>query len=257
MSRRLPPQRRIEASIVVMADGTKTHSIIYPTQNVVKVAMAYDERTGEKRILSIGVNNGWRDAQGRTPKDAIVVSDAEEEIPENMPHSDLQLDLIHAVRDSLYRMWIDGSSREERGRLSNDMKRILYTLVYFVKKHLDEDGDKKALSRRIESAVRELGRLADSLEEKGYVKTANFIRSHARFMVTFAKVALGKGIRIPYTSNAIERLMGEVSKRCKHKWMSWSTTGLENILAILLLRYAEEKFYRAFWYAYIHQFSKG
>jgi hypothetical protein len=151
-SRRLPPQRRIEAPKVVMADGTKTHSI-YPTQNVVKVAMAYDEGTGEKRILSIGVNNGWRDAQGRTPKDSIVVSDAEEEIPENMPHSDLQLDLVHAVRDSLYRMWIDGSSREERQKLSNDMKRILYTLVYFVKKHLDEDGDKKALSRRIGNTV--------------------------------------------------------------------------------------------------------
>jgi len=42
-------------------------------------------------------------------------------------------------------------------------------------------------------------------------------------MVTFAKVALEIGISIPYTSNAIERLMGEISKRCKHKWMHWST----------------------------------
>ena len=250
--------RRIVAAeepMVVMADGTRTHSV-YPTPNYVKVAMAYDEQTRKKRILSIGVNNGWRDAQEKTPKDAIVISDAEEEIPFYMPHSDLQLDLVHAVRDSLFRMWMDGSSREERQKLSNDMKRILYILVYSVEKHL-EDGDKKAISRRMKSTIRELEQLADTLEGRGYIKTAAFIRSHARFMVTFAKVALERGIRIPYTSNAIERLMGEVSKRCKHKWMSWSTKGLENILTILLIRYAEERFYRAFWHSYIHQPNKG
>ncbi len=197
------------------------------------------------------MNNGWKDAEGRIPEDAIIISDAEEEIPENIAHSDLQLDLVHAVRDSLYRMWIDGSSRKEREELSMEMKRILHTLVHSVGKHL-EDGDREALSRRIESTIRELNQLADQMEERGYLKTSNFIRSHARFMVTFAKVALERGIKIPYTSNAIERMMGEISKRCKHKWMSWSTTGLENILLILLVRYAEPRLYRAFWYNYIH-----
>ena len=41
---------------------------------------------------------------------------------------------------------------------------------------------------------------------------------NARFMVTFAELAL-EDVQIPYTTNKIERLMGEVSKRCKHKWM--------------------------------------
>ena len=81
--------------------------------------------------------------------------------------------------------------------------------------------------------------------------TAAFIRSNARFMVTFAKLAL-KNIRIPHTSNAIERLMGEISKRCKHKWMHWSTKGLENILQIILVRYPNPQFYQQFWKAHIH-----
>jgi len=43
---------------------------------------------------------------------------------------------LAAARDSLYRMWIDGgSSKDERRKLSDEMKRILYTLVHSVGKH--------------------------------------------------------------------------------------------------------------------------
>jgi transposase-like protein len=106
-------------------------------------------------------------------------------------------------------------SRQEREAVGVEMKQLLYTLINSVKKHL-EDGDEEALKRRIESTVKGLITLAEDLKLKGYPKTAAFIRSNARFMVTFAKLAL-KNIRIPYTSNVIERLMGEISKRCKHK----------------------------------------
>jgi len=99
--------------------------------------------------------------------------------------------------------------------------------------------------------VKGLIALAEELELKGYPKTAIFIKSNARFMVTFAKLAL-KNIRIPYTSNVIERLMGEISKRCKHKWMHWSTEGLENMLQIILVRYTNPQFYKQFWKTYIH-----
>lgn len=80
---------------------------------------------------------------------------------------------------------------------------------------------------------------------KGYPETASFIRSNARFMGTFAKLAL-KNIRIPYTTNVIERLMGEISKRCKHKWMHRSTKGLDNILQIILVRYTNPQFYEQY-----------
>jgi hypothetical protein len=44
-------------------------------------------------------------------------------------------------------------------------------------------------------------------------------------MVTFAKLAT-MGIDVPYTSNIIERVMGTISRRCKHIWARWSTNGL-------------------------------
>ena len=37
--------------------------------------------------------------------------------------------------------------------------------------------------------------------------------------------------------------MGEVAKRVKKRWMHWSTTGLENMLKILLVRYCDRKLY--------------
>jgi len=46
--------------------------------------------------------------------------------------------------------------------------------------------------------------------------------------------------------------MGEISKRCKHKWMHWSTEGLRNILAIILIRYTDEPLYNQFKNAYMH-----
>ena len=46
-----------------------------------------------------------------------------------------------------------------------------------------------------------------------------------------------------WSNNLVERLMGEVAKRIKHKWMHWSTKGLENLLNILLARYCNKRFF--------------
>jgi hypothetical protein len=61
-------------------------------------------------------------------------------------------------------------------------------------------------------------------------------------MVTFARLAI-KGVVIPFASNLVERLMGEIGKRVKHKWTHWSERGLENLLNILLSRYCNKRSY--------------
>ena len=40
--------------------------------------------------------------------------------------------------------------------------------------------------------------------------------------------------------------MGEIAKRTKHKWMRWTTKGLETILNLILVRYVSEDSYEAF-----------
>jgi hypothetical protein len=239
-----------EEPTVVMADGTKTHSI-YPTLNQVRIVIGYDPDTHRKTLLHASVNQDWskigRDVNTRY---SSLVGDADRTMHLNLTYETRQLDLVHAVKDSLYKLWAEGMSRQERETVGVEMKQLLYTLVNSVKKHMEED-DGEALRNRIESTVKDLIALAEHLKLKGYPKTAAFIKSNARFMVTFAKLAL-KNIQVPYTSNVIERLMGEISKRCKHKWMHWSTEGLENILQIILVRYTNPQFYKQFWKTYIH-----
>ncbi len=50
----------------------------------------------------------------------------------------------------------------------------------------------------------------------GLPGAAKFIRNSANILVTYARLAM-KGVRVPYTNNRVERLMGEVAKRVKNK----------------------------------------
>jgi len=141
-------------------------------------------------------------------------------------------------------------SRDDRDKAARAIRQPLYTLIRSTKRHL-EDGDRERLQARIGRTLRELHATAHRLRDRGYPRAAAFIEKHARFMVTFAELAL-EGVRIPYTTNRIERLMGEISKRCKHRWMHWSTRGLKNILPLVLIRYTDEALYENFKNAYIH-----
>jgi len=95
---------------------------------------------------------------------------------------------------------------------------------------------------RINRTLSDLGQLAEELLEDGLTGAAKFLRNSANYMVTFARLAI-KQVHIPYTNNLIERLMGEIAKRVKNRWMHWSTTGLENLLNILLTRYCNRGLY--------------
>jgi hypothetical protein len=64
-------------------------------------------------------------------------------------------------------------------------------------------------------------------------------------MVTFAEAA-ADGFEVPWTSNPVERAMGEISKRCKHQWMRWTAAGLEALLQLRLVKYADPDRYRMF-----------
>ena len=63
--------------------------------------------------------------------------------------------------------------------------------------------------------------------------------------MTFAEAAI-EGVEMPWASNPVERLMREVSKRCKNQWMHWTTEGLEALLRLRLVKYADLSHYRLF-----------
>jgi len=248
---------RRSRSPVIIPDGTKVHGTGSKEKNEVNVVIGYDPANGSKRLLAASVNRSWEEvgerlAASRVMKGSMVmVSDADRSMNLGL-QGDLarQLDVVHAIKETLFKLWGEGMGKEERHRVSEGMKHALFTLVNSVKRHL-ADGDKRRLRRRIEATLKKLYGISRKLKREGYRSAATFVAKNATLMVTFAKLAL-EGKIVPYTSNVIERLMGEVAKRCKDRWMHWSTEGLENMIHVILVRYTNPKLYREFWKAYIH-----
>ena len=197
------------------------------------------------KLVHLDVNSEWPKCKAET-----LISDNEPGLTSAVDAENRQICILHALKYLLFTLWGDGMNKDERVKVEAAVKQALFTLVNSTKKHL-KDKDKTQLQKRINQTLRTLHKIAEELDEDGYFKASEFILKNARFMVTFAELAL-EGIKIPYTTNKIERLMGEVSKRCKHKWMHWSTQGLKNILTIVLIRYTNKQLYEEFKKAYIH-----
>ncbi|MBS7614899.1 hypothetical protein KEJ18_04125 [Candidatus Bathyarchaeota archaeon] len=225
---------------VVLGDSTEVRGLESKEMNNVHILLS---EGGE--LLHLGVNGEWPSSEA-----GILISDNEPGLTNAVKAERKQLCILHALKYLLFTLWEEGMSKEDRIEVEKAVKQTLFTLVNSTKKHL-KDKYKERLKTRIENTLVELYEIADKLGERGCTKASTFIIRNARFMVTFAELAL-EDVQIPYTTNKIERLMGEISKRCKHKWMHWSTEGLRNILTIVLVRYTNEQLYNQFKNAYIH-----
>jgi len=154
-----------------------------------------------------------------------------------------QTDLIHGFRILGYKLWEDNAlDLKHRKDIINELKALLLSLknvVVFHKSEADRIGEK------INQVVDGLESLANRLKDMGCPISAKFLNTFSNTLVTFARLSIN-GIDIPWNSNMIERLMGEISKRVKHKWMRWTTRGLEAILKLILVRYTSPWQYQAF-----------
>jgi transposase-like protein len=137
--------------------------------------------------------------------------------------------------------------------VKTELESVLYTLVNSTRKH-SEDGDREALGGRVRWTLKQLSILAARLKRRGYREAAEFLTRNSNLLVTFAELA-SEGVRIPYTTNQIERLMGEIAKRCKHRWAHWSSRGLRNLLTLILIHYTNPTLYEQYWQNYIHHNS--
>jgi hypothetical protein len=229
---------------VILADGTEVRSIRRGEFNQVRVAVGVGG--GSKQLLNLTVNQPYQSI----PKDSVLISDGEPSLKNQEPWRH-QLCVLHAMKRLIFALWREHASKEEREHLKAELERILYTLVNSTRRHAS-DGNHEALRRRIESTLKELSILAATLKRRGYREASTFIARNSKLLVTFAELAI-KDIQIPYTTNQIERLMGEIAKRCKHRWAHWSDEGLKNILTLILIHYTNPTLYEAYWQAYIRQ----
>ena len=228
---------------IMRGDGTKTHGL-GGRKNMVNVVLGRDPETGDKHLLAVEVNEKWPETAIQVSSEAdVLVSDADKALRNALRGKVLsyQLCVNHAVREAGNHLWRTGLPNDKRRCILSRLVSILRVLRFSVRKHLlDEDYGR--LRWRIGWTLTELRKLASELTDAGLEGVGKYIRQSANYLVTYARLAV-KGERIPYTNNLIERLMGEIAKRVKNRWMHWSTVGLENMLNILLVRYCDKSLY--------------
>lgn len=239
----------------LQADGTKSHSQEDDQRyNNIKVAIA-DDGDGAGELLNISVDDSWKDtaehleAVDAVADDATIVSDADQELANAFVTGDRsqQLDLVHLVRTTGYKLWEDEAlSLEHRERAVESLEQVIYPLAAAVEWYRETDEPAEAWIReRIDETVETLEQVATNLHSLNCPTAAEYIRECSNRAVTFARLAL-ENVHVPWTSNRVERLMGEVAKRCKHQWMRWTSRGQEAILRLLLTRYTSEDQYERF-----------
>ena len=212
----------------VSADGTKLH--VNPKSGSGKL----DVKVIAGRSVIVGVNEGYKEMKENHDIKAAVVGDADKDLS---CFEERQIDLIHVWREVNYKLWQHGVDLETRKRYVNEVKGILLRLKNSL--------DKSDLKSRIKKAEKALSEFAEEMESKGYWRVSRFFKRHMKNILLFAYRRL-EGIAIPWHNNWMERLMGEIAKRMKNKWMSWSARGARNLLNLLLRRYAEKERYESF-----------
>ena len=156
-----------------------------------------------------------------------------------------QLDFLHAFRDTSFKLWQESEmALEDRKGITSRLKAILFSLSNAVAAQRGGSTG-EPLKRKINETVDALKNLAEELWALSCRKAASFIRAYSNTLVTFAVPAV-TGRKVPWNSNVIERLRGEIAKRTKHKWMRWTTRGLETLLNLLLVQYDSEESYEKF-----------
>ena len=198
----------------------------------VQATLGEDTADESHSLLDLSINADWDETVAElddinaVTDDATVVSDAEEGIVTAFTDEDRvhQLDLIHVGRTLGHRLWDDGVfSLEKRKEIVSEVIDEVFHLKNSVAKHRPEE-EFAAIRERIARTTERIEKTAWQLDQFGSEKAAGYLRRWLPSIVTFAERAI-EGFEAPWTSNPVERLMGEVSKRCKNRWMRWTKEG--------------------------------
>lgn len=239
----------------IMPDGTKLHA---QKGGHLDANITLAVSPGKKpRLRCLTVGKDWKahkrtlertkfcDEKGTTIPPTMI-SDLEPALVRIMTPTDgrWHADHVHVPRATAFALWEDGVGREERVSVVQTVTGLLAHLRNSLALHLPQ-GETEAVEHRIQQTTKEFRRLGTLLLQKGYRRAAALLHRVSDHVTTFATLAL-QGITVPWNSNLIERLMGEIMKRCKHRWMNWTTEGAQALLTLLVVRTLEPDTYARF-----------
>ena len=248
----------------VIPDGTKCYSQDDDrSYHSIQATLGEDTADNSRSLLDLSVNADWNktaaelDEMDAVTDDATVVSDGDRGIVTAFTDEshDHQLDLVHVGRTLDYYLWDDGIfPLDQRNEIVSEVIGEVFHLKNSVAKHRPNE-EFAAIRERIARTTERIDKTAWQLDQYGSEKAAGYLQGWLPSIVTFAEAAI-EGFEVPWTSNPVERLMGEVSKRCKNQWMRWTAEGLEALLQLQLVKYADPSHYQLFLDELLHRSIK-
>lgn len=224
---------------ILLADGTKTRcnkgGHLEP-----RAVMSVDLDRKEKCLLAFEVGVKWQEIANKLnlTQYTVLVGDAETGLRQAFTQQgiDFQLCHLHAIRDMSLYLWYDKLEKNARTEFMKPFKEALYTVQNSVKKYW-QDKNKYRVYSRVLQANKQINRLTAKARQRELGQTADFLEHNRQYLFTAAKLAVQQNLKVPWTTNQIERVMKEIGKRTKKKSMRWSTNGLKTILNAVLKRY--------------------
>jgi len=234
---------------LIYADGTGYHRQD-GTGGQVKLVLIKGF-SGKVDGVKVYVDRSWEDI-GRELKSqlgedrlkgSVLLSDGEETIEKNllvagMEHQRCQW---HSWKDLGYMLWVEGMSKEERGIIVSQLRKLNIALPFEERAAADED--KEEIGARLSNVKSSLKEMVAYLKSKGYLKASGYLHRAGEKLFTYVELWLGSGIQMGKTTNIMERTMREVARRVKRIGASWGDLGLLAILKFLLKRYFDKEGY--------------
>jgi len=236
----------------VIPDGTKCYSQDDDrSYHSIQATLGEHSADKSRSLLDLSVNADWNktaaelDDMDAVTDDVRVVSDGDSGIVTAFTDEshDHQLDLVHVGRTLDYYFWDDGIFRLDQ---RNEIVSEVIVEVFHLKNWSLSTVQTKS-SRRSARGSRERPSVSRR-QRVGSVrikKAAGYLQGWLPSIVPRAEAAI-EGFEVPWTSNPVEHLMGEVSKCCNNQWMRWTAEGLEVLLQLRLVKYADTSHYRCF-----------
>ena len=250
-------QNEIDSHKVLMGDGTKIKG--NKNKHEIRALISLSGNNLEKNLLRLKINKSWREIAKSINLDQyeVFVGDGEPGLDTAFCEKGMQFHFCHehAKRDLAFYLWKEGLSKKDYTAYVNTLKSILHTLQNSTIKHR-KDKDWIRLLWRIKWTMREINSLATTLSCRGLFKSAEFLMRRKQQLTTASRMAI-KGIKVPFSTNVIERTMKEVGIRTKKKGMYWSEKGAYRIISIVMKRYFMPMNQRYYKDVFTTKFSNG
>lgn len=200
----------------------------------IKGALGLDLETGEEFLLYLGAVRSWSDVLSHIrgnyniSDEMYAICDGDDNLQQHLEDYGYRVQQCtnHFVKTSMYYLWKEQYSKEERMRIKKEISGVISTLKNSVKKHRI-DRNFARLEWRIDTTQKKLLSIANELLSRNKdSNTAKFILRTAGKVTLFAELTT-RGIQIPDNNNHVENLMGIVGQRIKKNHQSWVDKNLE------------------------------